>query len=81
MVCGVYASVYHDADAYVPLTPVRGGVLDAPRSVDEQAYLKAPRRIKWCAGGARGIAYVGWWMKAGAPWATRVKAVTPNRCV
>ena len=29
-VCGVYASAYHDADTYVSLTPVRGGVLDAP---------------------------------------------------
>ena len=30
-VCGDGASVYRDADAYVSLTPVRGGVLDAPR--------------------------------------------------
>ena len=29
--CGVYATVYHDADACVSLMPVRGGVLDAPR--------------------------------------------------
>ena len=28
--CGVCASVYRDANTYVSLTPVRGGVLDAP---------------------------------------------------
>ena len=28
--CSVYASVYHDADTVVFLSPVRGGVLDAP---------------------------------------------------
>ena len=30
-ICGVYACVYHDADTYVSLPLVRGGVLDAPR--------------------------------------------------
>ena len=29
-VWGVYALVYHDADTVVFLSPVRGGVLDAP---------------------------------------------------
>ena len=29
-VCGDGASAYRDADSYVSLTPVRGGVLDAP---------------------------------------------------
>ena len=32
--CGACASVYHDADTSVSLPPVRGGVLDAPRSRD-----------------------------------------------
>ena len=32
--CGVCASIYHDADTYVSLPPVRGGVLDAPRLRD-----------------------------------------------
>ena len=32
--CGVCASIYHDADTYVSLPPVRGGVLDAPRPRD-----------------------------------------------
>ena len=41
VVCGVYASVYHDADTYVSLMPVRGGVLDAPRSCDSRAALDA----------------------------------------
>ena len=43
-VCGVYALVYHDADTYVPLMPVRGGVLDAPRLRDCRAALDAPVR-------------------------------------
>ena len=30
-VCGVYASIYHDADTCVSHSPVRGGVLGAPR--------------------------------------------------
>ena len=34
VVCGDGATVYHDADTFVSLTPVRGGVLDAPRSRD-----------------------------------------------
>ena len=33
-VCGVYATIYHDADTYVYHPPVRGGVPDAPRSRD-----------------------------------------------
>ena len=40
-VCGVCASVYRDANTYVSLTPVRGGVLDAPRSRDCRAALDA----------------------------------------
>ena len=40
-VCGVYASVYHDADTVVFLPPVRGGVLDAPRLRDRRAELGA----------------------------------------
>ena len=35
-------------------------------------------RVKWCAGGARGIEYVWRRTKAGAPWVTRVKSATPN---
>ena len=55
-VCGVYALVYHDADTVVFLSPVRGGVLDAPRSRDRRADLYAPaqrdqprRRFPRCA--------------------------------
>ena len=44
-VCGVYASASHDADTYVSLTPVRGGVLDAPRSPDRRATLDASVRL------------------------------------
>ena len=40
--CGVYATVYHDADTYVLHPPVRGGVPDAPRSRDRRAALDAP---------------------------------------
>ena len=43
-VCGVYALVYHDADTVVFLSPVRGGVLDAPRSLDCRAALDASVR-------------------------------------
>ena len=43
-VCGVCASVYHDADTRVSLTPVRGGVLDAPRLRDCRAASDAPVR-------------------------------------
>ena len=50
-VCGVSASAYrdadtycHDADTYVSLMPVRGGVLDAPWSCDHRADLYAPVR-------------------------------------
>ena len=43
-VCGVCASAYRDADTYVSLTPVRGGVLDAPRLRDCWATLGAPVR-------------------------------------
>ena len=43
-VCGVCASVYHDADTYVSLTPVRGGVLDAPPLRDCRAASDAPVR-------------------------------------
>ena len=44
-VCGVCASVYHDADTRVSLTPVRGGVPDAPRSRNCRAALGAPARL------------------------------------
>ena len=43
-VCGVCASVYHDADTVVFLPPVRGGVLDAPWSRDCRAALDASIR-------------------------------------
>ena len=43
-VCGVYASVSHDADTYVAQPPVRGGVLDAPRSRDRRGGLVADVR-------------------------------------
>ena len=43
-VCGVCASVYRDADAVVFLSPVRGGVLDAPRLRDRLASLDASVR-------------------------------------
>ena len=43
-VCGVCASVYHDADTVVFLPPVRGGVLDAPRLRDCRGALDAPVR-------------------------------------
>ena len=43
-VCGVYASAYHDADTVVFLSPVRGGVLDAPQSRDCRGALGAPAR-------------------------------------
>ena len=43
-VCGVGATVYHDADTYVTHPPVRGGVLDAPWSCDHRADLYAPVR-------------------------------------
>ena len=43
-VCGVCASVYHDADTVVFLPPVRGGVLDAPRLSDCRAALDAAVR-------------------------------------
>ena len=57
-VCGVYASVYHDADTSVSLPPVRGGVLDAPWSRDCRGGVVAdgrrgrlhprhPRRARW----------------------------------
>ena len=47
-VCGVYASVCRDADTYVSLLPVRGGVLDAPRSCYRRGGLDAPvRRDRW----------------------------------
>ena len=38
---GVCASACHGADTCVPLTPVRGGVLDAPRSRDCRGGLDA----------------------------------------
>ena len=37
-------------------------------------------RIKWCAGCARGIEYVGRWTEADAPEVTRVPSVTPDGC-
>ena len=40
-VCGVYASVYLDADTVVFLSPVRGGVLDAPRPRDRRGGMVA----------------------------------------
>ena len=40
-ICGVYASVYNDADTSVSHSPVRGGVLDAPRSRDRRGELVA----------------------------------------
>ena len=43
-VCGVCASVYRDADTVVFLSPVRGGVLDAPRLRDRLASLDASVR-------------------------------------
>ena len=43
-VCGDGASVYRDADTYVSLTPVRGGVLDAPRSDYYRGGFVAPVR-------------------------------------
>ena len=43
-VWGVYASVSHDADTYVAQPPVRGGVLDAPRSRDRRGGLGADGR-------------------------------------
>ena len=43
-VCGVYASVSHDAHTVVFLPPVRGGVLDAPRSRDRRGGLVADVR-------------------------------------
>ena len=43
--CGVYASVYHDADTYVSHPPVRGGVLDAPRSRDCRGGVVAAVRL------------------------------------
>ena len=43
-VCGVGATVYHDADTVVFLPPVRGGVPDAPRLRDRRAALDAPVR-------------------------------------
>ena len=47
-ICGVYASVYHDADTYVSHPPVRGGVPDAPRSRDRRGGVVAPvRRDRW----------------------------------
>ena len=47
-ICGVYASVYHDADTHVQHSPVRGGVLDAPRSRDRRGGVVAPvRRDRW----------------------------------
>ena len=57
-VCGVYASASHDADTYVSLTPVRGGVLDAPWSWDcrggvdaavrrDQPHPRHPRCAQW----------------------------------
>ena len=42
--CGVCASAYRDADTYVSRPPVRGGVLDAPRSRDRRAALDAAVR-------------------------------------
>ena len=44
-VCGVYALASHDAVTFVPLTPVRGGVLDAPRSRDCRGGLNATVRL------------------------------------
>ena len=44
-VCGVYASVSHDADTYVAQPPVRGGVPDAPRLRDRRAALDAAVRL------------------------------------
>ena len=44
-VCGVGATVYHDADTFVPHPPVRGGVLDAPRLRDCRASLDASVRL------------------------------------
>ena len=41
-ILALYASVSHDAATYVSLPPVRGGVLDAPRSSDRRAALDAP---------------------------------------
>ena len=37
-------------------------------------------RMKWCAGGARGIGCVGRWTEAGAPWVTWVQSAMPNVC-
>ena len=44
VVCNDGASVYHDADISVSLPPVRGGVLDAPRSRDRRGGLDAAVR-------------------------------------
>ena len=42
--CHLCASVYHDADTFVSRPPVRGGVLDAPRSRDRRGGLDAAVR-------------------------------------
>ena len=44
VVCGFYASTYHDVATYVSHPPVRGGVPDAPRLRDRRAALDAPVR-------------------------------------
>ena len=43
-ICGVYASVSHDADTYVSHPPVRGGVPDAPRLRDCRGAVVADGR-------------------------------------
>ena len=46
--CSVCASVCRDADTMVSLLPVRGGVLDAPRSCDRRGGVGADgRRDRW----------------------------------
>ena len=47
-VCGVCASVYRDANTYVSLTPVRGGVLDAPGCVIAGVGLLHPFGVADC---------------------------------
>ena len=43
-ILALYAHVYHDADTFVPLTPVRGGVPDAPRWCDRRGGFTASVR-------------------------------------
>ena len=54
--------------------PLRLGARHTLRDVMQVVCL--PRASQMCAGGARGIANVGRWTEAGAPWVTRVPSVT-----